>query len=586
MFKKLLLTALPIIVFAVFTSEQMSDNGKAAKTGSPNEVYCDDCHGDFTRNTGGGSITLTSPSMTGFQYTPGQTYNMSVTVSRSGNSLFGIGLEALTSANQNAGTLNITDAASTQIKSATAGGVSRRNIVHTLDGGATANSKVFNFSWTAPAAGTGNVTFYFAGVAGDGDGNESGDYVYSGTQVVTEVTCTTPAQPGAISGSATLCSGTSTTYSVAAVSGATTYTWNLPSGWSGSSTTNSISVTSGSSSGNISVIANNACGSSTPATLAVSGSTYTLSSNVTNVSCNGGSNGSAIITPSGGTSPFTYSWSPSGGSSATASNLAAGTYVVTTTDNTGCIATASVTISQPVAVVASAGTSQSLCNGSTVVIGGSPTGNGGTGPYTYLWNPATGLDNAAIANPTCSATTATNYVVTVTDANGCSTTAATSITIGSSTPATITLNAGVLEATPGNSYEWYYNGNYIPGSNTQTYTPTADGIYAVVVYDASGCVSVSPDFTYIQTGITNNGQSNIFTVYPNPASTVVSFLISNAENNGTVNLIDVTGRTVLSQKIFSGVNTLEVSSIAKGSYILLVKNGNTNEMARVVVNRE
>ena len=189
----------------------MSDNGKAAKTGSPNEVYCDDCHGDYSRNTGGGSITISSPSMTGFQYTPGQTYNMSVTVSRSGNSLFGIGLEALTSANQNAGTLNITDAASTQIKSATAGGVSRRNIVHTLDGGATANSKVFNFSWTAPAAGTGNVTFYFAGVAGDGDGNESGDYVYSGTQLVSEVTCSAPAQPGSISGSATLCSGTSAT---------------------------------------------------------------------------------------------------------------------------------------------------------------------------------------------------------------------------------------------------------------------------------------------------------------------------------------------------------------------------------------
>lgn len=585
MFKKLLLTALPIIVFAVFTSEQMSDNGKAAKTGSPNEVYCDDCHGDFNRNTGGGSIALTSPSMTGFQYTPGQTYNMSVTVSRSGNSLFGIGLEALTSSNQNAGTLNITDAASTQIKSATAGGVSRRNIVHTLDGGATANSKVFNFSWTAPAAGTGNVTFYFAGVAGDGDGNESGDYVYSGTQVVTEVTCTTPAQPGAISGSATLCSGTSTTYSVAAVSGATTYTWNLPSGWTGTSTTNSISVTSGSSSGNISVIANNACGSSNPATLAVSGSTYTLSSNVTNVSCNGGSNGSAIITPSGGSSPFTYSWSPSGGSSATASNLSAGNYVVTTTDNTGCIATASVTISQPVALVASAGSAQSVCNGSTVVIGGSPTANGGTGAYTYQWNPATGLDNASIANPTCSATTATNYIVTVTDANGCSSTAAASITIGSSTPATITLNAGVLEATPGNSYEWYYNGNYIPGSNTQTYTPTADGIYAVVVYDISGCVSVSPDFTYVQTGITDNNSATVFNVYPNPASSLLSFLMSNADNDAIVNLVDITGRIVLTQKVNSGVNTVDVSAIAKGSYFLLIKNGNLNCSDRVVISR-
>ena len=216
MIKKLLLTALPIIVFALFTSEQMSDNGKAAKTGAPGEVNCTDCHGDYTLNSGGGSISIAAPTMAGFQYTPGQTYNMSVTVSRSANSLFGVGIEALTSGNANAGTLNITDAASTQIKSATVSGVSRRNIVHTLDGGATAASKVFNFSWTAPASGTGNVTFYFAGVAGDGDGNESGDYVYIGSQLLTEISCTPPAQPAAISGSATLCSGTTTTYSVAA----------------------------------------------------------------------------------------------------------------------------------------------------------------------------------------------------------------------------------------------------------------------------------------------------------------------------------------------------------------------------------
>lgn len=67
MIKKLLLTALPIIAFAFFTSEQMSDNGKAAKTGSPSEVYCTDCHNDFTRNTGGGSIAIAAPTMTGFQ---------------------------------------------------------------------------------------------------------------------------------------------------------------------------------------------------------------------------------------------------------------------------------------------------------------------------------------------------------------------------------------------------------------------------------------------------------------------------------------------------------------------------------------
>jgi len=173
----------------------------------------------------------------------------------------------------NGGTLNITDATHTQIKSATVSGVSRRNVVHTLDGGANPSSMTFNFSWTAPAAGTGPVTFYFAGVAADGDGNESNDYVYKSNQVFTEATCTTPAQPGSISGGATQCSGSAVTYSVATVSGATSYTWTLPSGWTGSSTSNSINVTSGSTSGNVTVTANNACGSSTAQTLAVTANT-------------------------------------------------------------------------------------------------------------------------------------------------------------------------------------------------------------------------------------------------------------------------------------------------------------------------
>lgn len=108
---------------------------------------------------------------------------MSVTVARSANSLFGVAVEALDGSNANAGTLNITDAASTQIKSRTVSGVSRRNVVHQLNGGATSGSKEFDFSWTAPATNIGPVTFYFAGVAADAQGDEANDYVYSGSQV-------------------------------------------------------------------------------------------------------------------------------------------------------------------------------------------------------------------------------------------------------------------------------------------------------------------------------------------------------------------------------------------------------------------
>jgi hypothetical protein len=78
-----------------------------------------------------------------------------------------------------------------------------------------------------------------------------------------------PAQPGTITGNTSVASGSSQTYSVAAVSGATSYTWTLPSGWSGSSTSASITTSAGTVGGNISVKANNACGASTARTLAV-----------------------------------------------------------------------------------------------------------------------------------------------------------------------------------------------------------------------------------------------------------------------------------------------------------------------------
>ena len=78
-----------------------------------------------------------------------------------------------------------------------------------------------------------------------------------------------PATPGAITGNAVVCSGTANTYSVVAVSGATSYTWTLPGIWTGTSTTASISTTADGDSGNITVTANNACGSSATQTLAV-----------------------------------------------------------------------------------------------------------------------------------------------------------------------------------------------------------------------------------------------------------------------------------------------------------------------------
>jgi hypothetical protein len=272
MIKKLLLSISMLSALIVFTSlDTLDDTGIAGKTSSPGELTCvNSCHNSFALNSGPGSITISAAGMTNNQYVPGQVYNMTVTVAQTGVGLFGFDTEALLASNNNAGTFTVTDAVSTRIKTITVSGVVRNNMTHKLNGGASSGSKNFTFNWTAPAAGSGNVTFYFSGVAANASGNNQGDYVYNSSQVFTE-SCATPSQPGAITGNNNVCEGTSSAYSIAPVAGATSYVWTLPSGWIGSSTSESISVTPAATAGDITVVAMNTCGSGQAQTLAVTG---------------------------------------------------------------------------------------------------------------------------------------------------------------------------------------------------------------------------------------------------------------------------------------------------------------------------
>ena len=79
----------------------------------------------------------------------------------------------------------------------------------------------------------------------------------------------------------------------------------------------------------------------------VSGANITSTSTQSNNTCFGGTSGSATVTPTSGTGPYTYLWTPSGGNGITASSLAAGIYTVTVTDANGCTVSATATITQP-----------------------------------------------------------------------------------------------------------------------------------------------------------------------------------------------------------------------------------------------
>lgn len=159
-----------------------------------------------------------------------------------------------------------------------------------------------------------------------------------------------------------------------------------------------------------------ASGCSTIDTVNVSGQgALGLTPTSTNVTCNGGSNGSATVTPTGGTAPFTYVWTPNVSTSNTANNLTAGNYVVDVSDAFGCATTITITITEPplVPLNVQASNDTSFCIGGNVTL--TATGSGGSGaPYTYTWLNGVGTGNTVTVAPS----TTTTYTVVIADQCG------------------------------------------------------------------------------------------------------------------------------------------------------------------------
>lgn len=142
--------------------------------------------------------------------------------------------------------------------------------------------------------------------------------------------------------------------------------------------------------------------------------------------CGPSCNGTANVTISGGSAPYTILWS-NGTTTANISNLCAGIYTVQVTDNGGCSISAQATVTNGASSInVSVSSSNETCAGAC---DGSLTGTpfGGTAPYSYLWS-----DNSTLT--TISNKCPGTYSVTVTDQNGCSGTASGTIAAGSPIP--------------------------------------------------------------------------------------------------------------------------------------------------------
>ncbi|MEO8067162.1 MAG: gliding motility-associated C-terminal domain-containing protein, partial [Flavobacteriales bacterium] len=295
----------------------------------------------------------------------------------------------------------------------------------------------------------------------------------------------------------------------------------------------------------------------------------------TPVTCAGACDGTATAGPTGGVPGYGYNWGPDpilGDGTPQVTGLCAGVYTVTITDFSGCDTTETVLITEPLALTVNATQTDLLCAGdcnASIVV----TVNGGTGNYSYNWNPdPSNGDGTNSAFQLC----AGNYDLTVTDGNGCDTTinysiaAPQPITLSlATTQSQCTLCNGTAIATVGGGtgtidVQWTLNG--VPIANGTSLTNLCAGVYTATATDDNGCS------TTMAAVITDSGGEALTgldgaTGCAGECSGIVQVQFICTTPSCIINWYDMLGND-LNQN-----GQILVDSLCAGSYIVLVTNG-------------
>lgn len=158
-----------------------SSGAPIGSSGAPREggSTCTGCHMGANQTSAG----LISTNIPTEGYTPGATYQISVSAARAGINRWGFQLSPQNASGTILGSLSSTDNRTQTL-------LNGSYVTHTSSGLASTNSVTFSFNWTAPAAGGGSVTFYTAVNAANSDGNVSGDVILTSTLTVEEAAST------------------------------------------------------------------------------------------------------------------------------------------------------------------------------------------------------------------------------------------------------------------------------------------------------------------------------------------------------------------------------------------------------------
>lgn len=171
------------------------------------------------------------------------------------------------------------------------------------------------------------------------------------------------------------------------------------------------------------------------------------------------------------------------------------------------------------------------------------------------------------------------YTVPGGNPNGCDILMTLDLSIDSVPTISITSSNGVLSATPGlSNYQWYRNGQVIPGATSQTYTPTSWGLHTCSTNDGL-CDGSSNGITIALTGI-NDSEFGFVGIYPNPITDIMRIDVGNEKLN-SIQLIDVSGKVVTT--LPADRRAFYLGDYASGLYFVELMNENKRSMIKIVL---
>lgn len=295
--------------------------------------------------------------------------------------------------------------------------------------------------------------------------------------------------------------------------------------------------------------------------------TITLDSTIT-TGCTASTMGAIRVTPSGGTTPYSYMWSNSA-TTQDLSNITAGSYTLTLTDANGC------TAQQTIAVTVDSAKAVKLAVDSVIKVDCSSTNSGGilvttTGgvmPYSYSWsNSATSEDitNVGIGS----------YTLVATDNAGCTATITETVTkvpIFVITPSVNNVScygsadgsAGLTIADGSGSYSYSWSNS----ASTDSLTNLAPGVYIVTVTDNQTQCMLSDTITITE---------------PDSLSAITTSVKDDCSNTpaGEASIIVTGGTTPYSYNWSNNETTASVAGLTQGNYSVVVTDANGCQITR------